>query len=94
MQRSVGVALASAMVLILAGCGPTTHEEYTTNERGLDRRNMDETTNPCVDFYQYANGSWFERNPIPAEYSVWSISNEMRERNIQESVLPNPTSST
>jgi len=81
MQRILGVTLALALVLSTAGCAATSIEVYTTNQRGLDRRNMDETMDPCEDFYQYANGSWFERNPIPAEYSVWSVSNEMRERN-------------
>ncbi len=84
MKGTFSSTLALVLVLILAlttaGCAAT-YEEYKTNERGLDRRNMDETADPCDDFYQYANGSWFDRNPIPDEYGVWTISNEMRDRN-------------
>jgi putative endopeptidase len=55
--------------------------EFKTNDRGLDRRNMDPSVPACVDFYQYANGKWLERNPIPEDQSRWGIGHEMRERN-------------
>ena len=54
-----------------------------TNERGLDKRNFDTSVSPCADFYQYANGGWMKSNPIPAAYSTWGISNEMRDRNLE-----------
>jgi putative endopeptidase len=54
-----------------------------TNERGLDRRNLDEKASACDDFYRYANGGWLDSNPIPNEYSAWGIGNEMRERNLR-----------
>jgi len=83
MTRLIAVALSLVLLVAAVGCRYSHEEEqeYKTNERGLDRRNMDESVNACEDFYQYANGKWMERNPIPAEYSIWSISNEMRERN-------------
>ena len=74
--------LVLALVLTLAGAAHAAEEAaYVTNDRGLDRRNMDLSVSPCVDFYQYANGGWLGRNPIPADQSSWGISSEMRERN-------------
>jgi putative endopeptidase len=70
-------AILSAFAVSIATAG-----DYQTNERGLDRRNMDISADACVDFYQYANGQWLTRNPIPEEYSSWGISHEMYERNL------------
>ena len=42
-----------------------------SNERGIDLRNIDESTPPCQDFDQYANGTWMKNNPIPEEHTAW-----------------------
>ncbi|MGB6992949.1 MAG: M13 family metallopeptidase [Thermoanaerobaculia bacterium] len=76
-------AATAVLVFVLMGGGivaPVGAAGFT-NERGLDRRNMDPSADPCEDFYQFANGNWLKNNPIPDEYSIWSISNEVRERN-------------
>ena len=52
-----------------------------TNERGIDPRNIDMKVKPCDDFFHYANGNWLKNNPIPPEYSSWSVWNELVERN-------------
>jgi len=86
-QTSVSQKLAAVLVLNLPLAGPlaaadaATETPYVTNDHGLDRRNLDTSVSPCVDFYQYANGSWLASNPIPADQSSWGIGTEMRERN-------------
>lgn len=47
----------------------------------FDATDLDTTASPCVDFNQYVNGGWVRKNPIPAAYPAWSVTNELRERN-------------
>jgi putative endopeptidase len=47
----------------------------------IDPANLDTRVKPSDDFYQYANGGWMERNPIPPEYSRWGSFQELVERN-------------
>ncbi len=42
---------------------------------------IDKTVHPCVDFYQYACGSWLKKAEIPADQSSWGSFVEIRERN-------------
>lgn len=39
--------------------------------------------NPGTDFFQYANGGWIKKNPIPADQSSWGIGNLVIEENIK-----------
>ncbi len=86
-KPTVLAALATCSLLLAASPSPAeeamAEKPFKTNERGIDRRNMDPTADACADFYRYANGSWLARNPIPEEQSSWGMSSELRERNYQ-----------
>ena len=47
----------------------------------LDPVNMDLSVQPCADFYQYANGMWLKRNPVPPEFSRWGSFQILAEKN-------------
>ena len=45
--------------------------------------NLDTTVSPGEDFFQYANGGWIKKNPIPGEQSSWGIGNLVMEENLK-----------
>ncbi|HEY4150241.1 MAG TPA: M13 family metallopeptidase [Chitinophagaceae bacterium] len=42
---------------------------------------LDTTIRPNDDFFEYANGGWLKKNPIPSDESSWSIANLVIEEN-------------
>src|SRR6201986_4823151 len=39
---------------------------------GIDPHDLDRKASPCNDFYEFANGTWRDKNPIPASMVIWS----------------------
>jgi putative endopeptidase len=39
---------------------------------GIDTHDLDRKASPCNDFYDFANGTWRAKNPIPASMVMWS----------------------
>src|SRR5712692_6388610 len=76
LKTCVAVVLSAVAVALL----PLSHLAKTSDP-ALDLRNLDTSTTACLDFYQFANGGWVARNPVPAAYPIWGSFNELQNRN-------------
>ena len=53
----------------------------TASVHGFDVANMDKTAAACDNFFQYANGGWVARNPVPPAYARWGAFEELAQKN-------------
>jgi endothelin-converting enzyme/putative endopeptidase len=64
MTRTLAL-LAALLVFAVPGRGQTP-------SRGVFAEDVDRAADPCTDFYQFANGAWRAKNPIPPSMVRWS----------------------
>ena len=70
-----GAAVLAAAALVAAGPPAGRLTAY------LDSANRDPNCPACRDFYQYANGGWLARHPIPADRSTYGVDTPLYEEN-------------
>jgi predicted metalloendopeptidase len=66
---------------LLSACALAAAMVRAEEVHGVDPADMDPSARPCKNFYQYANGGWLKKNPIPLDYPSWGSFNELDERN-------------
>ena len=49
---------------------------------GIERSYFDESVKPGQDFFQYVNGGWIKKNPIPPDQSSWGVDQVMHEQTL------------
>jgi endothelin-converting enzyme/putative endopeptidase len=58
--------------VVSASSEPARHQVVAATPHGVEVSDIDVTQDPCIDFYEYANGAWRTSNPIPASMQRWS----------------------
>ena len=58
-----------AKLLLVLACSTSLLAQQQVSVQMSD---IDRNADPCVDFFQYANGAWRAANPIPASMTRWS----------------------
>ena len=64
-----------------AASGAAASAASETVVHGLDLTDLDRSVAPCDDFYQFSNGGWFKKNPIPSEYPAWGVAQQLQNSN-------------
>lgn len=79
-STALRIAAVVAAVALLYPSGAM-RAAATNIASGIDLSSLDRTCKPCTDFYQFANGNWLKKNPIPAAYPQWGSFNILNNRN-------------
>src|SRR2546423_8888774 len=83
-MRPVLPALALSLALATTAAA---QNAVPMQSKPLDPANLDRSVSACTDFYQFANGGWIKRNPVPPAYSTWGSFTELQEKN-KSKLLP------
>ena len=69
-------SVAGALALGMIGAGTP-----GATVSGITPANFDPTCKACTNFFQFADGGWLKKHPIPAGYPEWGAFNELERRN-------------
>src|SRR5665213_2228630 len=73
----MGLIIVRCTILLSLFCGFAGAQKMS----GFDPGAIDHSTNPCLNFYQFACGGWLASNPVPSDQSRWGRFDALQERN-------------
>ena len=77
----IGAAIATSFIFVSCQSGANKEEGAVILNSGFNTADIDNTTKPTDDFYQFVSGNWIKNNPVPASESRWGSFNELYEKN-------------
>jgi len=81
MKKQITSRLLATGLLLSSVCLFAFTGDYLSKEKikYIDKSNMDLSVKPGNNFYQYANGGWVKKNPVPSSKTRWGSFDELRE---------------
>ncbi|CAN5564423.1 M13 family metallopeptidase [soil metagenome] len=83
------IALTISLALVVLAC----QTKSNNDKPDVLLINIDSVTRPQDDFFQYANGGWIKKNPIPLSETHWGIGDLVQEEIYSRLIKINETAS-
>ena len=74
------ILIAITTIALISACNNNVVKTAKTDMLAAD---LDTTVSPGTDFFEYANGGWLKKNPIPGDLSSWGIGQLVNEETLK-----------